>query len=176
MSKPLIALAAAALSLLVSVGCSFAADEKNKFAAESDPEFEQAMLKHFEKRFFKRIDATAEQQDKISKLLEAKLAANREKRLASRQALANLLKLAADPKAGDEEIMAQAQKARSLRAEMADQRLKTFLEVRAMLSDDQKRNLGERLKQVTSRLKGMMGGINQNQLEADLMSGGDKDS
>lgn len=74
MSKPLIALAA---------------DEKNKFAVESDPEFEQALLKHFEKRFFKRIDATAEQQDKISKLLEAKLAANREKRLASRQALAD---------------------------------------------------------------------------------------
>lgn len=70
MSKPLIALGAAALSLMVSVNCSSAADDSNKFVVESDPEFEQAVLKHFEKRFFKRIEATAEQQDKISKLLE----------------------------------------------------------------------------------------------------------
>jgi Spy/CpxP family protein refolding chaperone len=176
MSKPLISLCAAALSLMVSVNCSFAADDSNKFIVENDPEFEQAMLKHFEKRFFKRIEATAEQQDKISKLLEAKLAANREKRLATRQALADLLKLVGDAQAGDEAIMAQAKKARALRAEMADQRLKTFLEVRAMLSEDQKRLLGERLKQVSTRLKVLMGGINENQLEADQMSGGDKDS
>jgi hypothetical protein len=45
-----------------------------------------------------------------------------------------------------------------------------------MLSEDQKRLLGERLKQVSTRLKVLMGGINENQLEADQMSGGDKDS
>lgn len=120
---------------------------------ESDPEFEQALLKHIEKRFFKNIGASPEQKEKISKLLENKLNANRAKRQALKEAMAAMVKLAADPGSTDQALIDQAHKARAIKEELAGQRLSTFLEVRAMLTDEQKQKLSQRLQKFTMRLR-----------------------
>ena len=120
---------------------------------ESDPEFEQALLKHIEKRFFKNIGASPEQKEKISKVLENKLNANRGRRQALKEAMAAMVKLAADPGSTDQALIDQAHKARAIKEELADQRLSTFLEVRAMLTDEQKQKLSQRLQKFTMRLR-----------------------
>lgn len=158
--KKHLALGLASLCLLAGAHTAMAQEESqtNEIKIEeSDPEFEQAVLKHFEKRFFKRIEATSEQKDKIDKLLTGKLSENRSKRQACKKAVKELLAMVADPASSEDSIRAQAEKARSIHSELSQDRLNTFLAVRAMLTESQKKQLGDRLKNLGARFRRVAG-------------------
>lgn len=113
-----------------------------------DPEFEKALVKHMEKKFFARINATPEQRSKIATLVESKMDANRGKREALRSGLKSLVELVRNPQAKDEEITARAHELRNMHQALMDDRLNTFLAVRALLDDEQKSKLGKRIAKV----------------------------
>ena len=113
-----------------------------------DPEFEKALVKHMEKKFFARINATPEQRSKIATLVESKMETNRGKRDALRSGLKSLVELVRNPQAKDEEITARAHELRNMHQTLMDDRLNTFLAVRALLDDEQKSKLGKRIAKV----------------------------
>lgn len=113
-----------------------------------DPEFEKALVKHMERKFFARIKATPEQRSKIAALVESKMETNRGKRDALRSGLKSLVELVRNPQAKDEEITARAHELRNMHQTLMDDRLNTFLAVRALLDDEQKSKLGKRIAKV----------------------------
>ncbi|MBK7750256.1 MAG: Spy/CpxP family protein refolding chaperone [Candidatus Obscuribacter sp.] len=118
---------------------------------DDDPELTKALFKHFQKRFFNRIDATSEQREKINNILESKLKLNKQNRLALKTGIKELGRLACNPKAKTSDIEAKAHELQTLRQQMSESRLKTMLEVRALLSDEQLTKLGQRLEAVLER-------------------------
>lgn len=147
------------MALMLAGGVGWLASEAKERSADgeasvlgdepgSDPEFEKALVKHMEKKFFARIHATPEQRSKIAALVESKIDANSGKRKALRSGLKSLLELVRNPQAKDEEITARAHELRNMHQALMDDRLNTFLAVRAMLDDEQKSKLGKRIAKV----------------------------
>lgn len=133
-----------------------------------DPEFEKALVKHMEKKFFARIKATPEQRSKIAALVESKIDANSGKRKALRSGLKSLVELIRNPQAKDEEITALAHELRSMHQALMDDRLNTFLAVRALLDDEQKSKLGKRIAKVMEgQGRPKLGLLNQINLKED---------
>lgn len=118
---------------------------------EDDPELTHAIFNHFKKRFLNRIEATTEQREKINNILENKLKLNKHNRLALKTGIKELGRMACDPKAKASDIEAKAHELQNLRQQMSESRLKTMLEVRALLSDEQLTKLGKRLETVMER-------------------------
>ncbi len=113
-------------------------------AASTDPEFEEAVVKHFLKRFFNRIDASESQKKKISELINSKRITNQAKRAALKAGMKDFLSSAAslDNSANsDATLRTKAKELRVMREELMDDRLESFLKVRSLLSTDQKEKL-----------------------------------
>ena len=147
------------MAMLLAGGAGWLASEAKERRADGealnlgdepgcDPEFEKALIKHMEKKFFARIKATPEQRSKIAALVENKMDANSGKRKALRSGFKSLVELIRNPQAKDEEITARAQELRSMHQALMDDRLNTFLAVRALLDDEQKSKLGKRIAKV----------------------------
>lgn len=126
-------------------------------SVKGDPEFEKALVKHVEKRLFERINATEDQQTKISTLIESKLEANRGKRQALKEGFKDFIKLSQSADANDKDIRAKAQELRAMHDALMDDRLDTFLTIRGMLDNDQRSKLGNRILERMSSRPGMGG-------------------
>ncbi|MBX9938212.1 MAG: Spy/CpxP family protein refolding chaperone [Candidatus Obscuribacterales bacterium] len=113
---------------------------------QGDPEFRQALIKHLQKRFFKKIGATDEQKEKIGALINSKIEANQSKRAELRKELESFADLVSNPGTDEQTIRDKAMVLRKLHQNLMDDRLETMLAVRAMLNDEQKAKLGTRLK------------------------------
>jgi len=147
----LLAVAGIGSSTLFSQAIAQETEPQTNVTLQEDQELTRALLKHFEKRFFNRIEATSEQREKISKILESKLKLSRQNRLTLRRGMKDLTKMACDPKAKASNIEAKAHELQRLRSEMSEARLQTMLEVRALLSEDQLSKMGKRLETVFER-------------------------
>lgn len=115
---------------------------------QGDPEFRQALIKHLEKRFFKKIGATEEQKEKIGALINNKIEANQSKREELRKGLESFADLISNPGTDEQTIRDKAMVLRRMHQNLMDDRLETMLAVRAMLTDEQKTKLGTRLKAI----------------------------
>jgi Spy/CpxP family protein refolding chaperone len=115
---------------------------------QGDPEFRQALIKHMQKRFFKRIGATEEQKEKIGALIDKKIEANQGKREELRKGLESFATLISSPGTNEQTIRDKALALRKLRENLMDDRLETMLSIRAMLDDEQKAKLGKRIKAI----------------------------
>jgi Spy/CpxP family protein refolding chaperone len=137
-----------------SAGPAFAADRDDAMvvagAKSEDPlidqSFEESMLKHFEKRFFNRIDATDTQRGKLSSILENRLTATRPMREKLRQEVLVLTDLMDKDDATDAQISQQVAVVKGIRDQLADGRLTTALKVRAELTPAQRHQVSDRIR------------------------------
>ncbi len=110
-----------------------------------DADFENALRKHFQKRFFNLIDATSEQQANISKLLQERQEQTRPQREQMRQGLVELSQLMASDAATDDQIRDKVAKLKEMRSHIQDERLETVLKVRAQLTPEQRKTISDKI-------------------------------
>lgn len=111
-----------------------------------DPELEIAVTNNFKKRFFNLIDATEEQQKKLSGILTQQLEDARPLRSQIREDLMDLSDLMASDAATDSAIKSKVDEIRTLREKIQEKRLDSILKARAVLTPEQKRMVSNRLK------------------------------
>ena len=120
-----------------------------------DPELETALANHFKKRFFNLIDASEEQKTKLSSLITKQQDFARPIREQIRDKVMDLSDLMSDEAAGDEAIKAKVHEIQDLRNQIQDKRLDTMLEVRSVLTAEQKKIVSKRIKNIlTGNVRG----------------------
>lgn len=110
-----------------------------------DPEWESAVRKHVEKRFFNLIDATDSQKTQLDDLFKKMCDANRTTREQVKQGAVDVANLMADQSATDEQIRNKVADIRKLREKLQDSRLDTALKVRAILTVEQRKVVSDRV-------------------------------
>ncbi len=120
--------------------------EKTMTQSLIDPELEQALTNRFKRRFFNLIEASDEQQTKLSKLLSRQLDEARPLRNQIREDLMELSDLIADEKTSDQAIRSKIDQIQTIRTQIQEKRLNTILEARAVLNKEQKKIVSNRLK------------------------------
>ncbi|MBX9692490.1 MAG: Spy/CpxP family protein refolding chaperone [Cyanobacteria bacterium] len=113
-----------------------------------DKDLEEALKNHFEKRFFNLIEATDDQQSKISGLVDAQLEAARPVRQQIKEQLMDITALIADENSTDEQITQKVEGIRALRQQIQDKRLDTALKIRKVLTKEQRQVVSNRIKGV----------------------------
>ncbi|HEY9870537.1 MAG TPA: periplasmic heavy metal sensor [Candidatus Obscuribacterales bacterium] len=116
-----------------------------------DRPFEECLIKHFQARFFNRIDATAEQRQKLSDIFARRAEETRPFREQLRQGMLELSDMMARDDVSDEQLTAKAHEVRQLRERVADERLKSVLAVRAVLTPAQR-------QQISGTISGLISG------------------
>lgn len=116
-----------------------------------DKDFEISLRKFLAKRFFKRIDATDEQKEKLSKIMEETQEETRPDREELRQKARALAEMMQDSKSSDDDIKAKVKELRALHEKVQDRRLTALLAARKILTEEQKQKIHERLKNLVSQ-------------------------
>jgi Spy/CpxP family protein refolding chaperone len=120
--------------------------DKTMARALVDPDLEIALSNHFKKRFFNLIDATDEQQNKLSGIMTKQLEDARPLRAQIREELLDLSDLIADESSTNDVIKNKVKEIKELREQIQDKRLDSILRARAVLTADQKRIVSQRMK------------------------------
>jgi Spy/CpxP family protein refolding chaperone len=110
-----------------------------------DAEWENSLRTHFEKRLFHYIDASDEQEKKLDALFKGRLEETRPTREKLREGAVELTKMYADEEATDDQIEAKVKELRAMREQLAEGRLKTALQVRHILTAEQRNLIGNRI-------------------------------
>jgi len=110
-----------------------------------DPEWEGAVRKHLEKRFFNLIDATETQKTQLDELFKQRCEATRQTREQVKEGAVQVAKLMADDAATEEQIRARVAEIRKMREQLMDGRLDTALKVRALLTKEQRQIVSDRV-------------------------------
>ena len=116
-----------------------------------DKPFEECLIRHFQTRFFNRIDATKEQRQKLADIFAERSDETRPMREELRQGLLELNELMAQKDTSDQQIIDKAHQLRELRNKMMDERLKSVLMVRDVLTQGQR-------ELISSRISGLISG------------------
>ena len=126
--------------------------EAGKSAGENliDGDFEEAMLKHFEKRFFKRIDASEEQQTALSAIFLKQMQGSRSRREEIRHKLIDLSDSFAADGTSDDQIKEKVLEVRTMREKLMDTRVDTALRVRQVLTPEQRKTIADRIANLLS--------------------------
>ncbi|MCC7529210.1 MAG: Spy/CpxP family protein refolding chaperone [Candidatus Melainabacteria bacterium] len=103
-----------------------------------DPEWENAVRKHVEKRFFNLIDATDSQKSQLDDLFKQRVEGNRQTREQVKKGVVEVAQLMADDTATDEQIRSKVKEIQKVRQQLIDSRLDTALKVRAILTKEQR--------------------------------------
>lgn len=150
-------LLAGALFLTVPVGAimatvTVAADEDRPIAQAQQPlidgEFENAVRVIVTKRFCNRIDATDEQRTKLSAIFKETMQSTRPLREQFRKKLLDVSEAMASSTATDDQIKAKVLEARALRQQLMDQRVNAALEVRKILTAEQRQKIHSRITEL----------------------------
>lgn len=135
------------------------AQSRIEIAAESgDSEFRNALVKHVLKRFYNRIEASDEQKKEISEIVDNRMVANQSKRQAMRAGIKDFFNLSATLDNSQNSAAALKAKAHELRLahqQLMDDRLETFLKIRALLSDEQRQKLQKSCQNRFKRISAM---------------------
>jgi len=137
---------ASALSIFtfIQVFPVWAGDSAGATASFIDKDFEVALRKHFQKRFFNLIDASEDQEKKISTVLEERMDATRPQREKLRAEAVELTQLMAS-NASDDQIVDKVHEVRELRNKLMDERLTTALKVRSFLKPEQRKTISDKI-------------------------------
>ncbi len=154
----ILAITALILGFGRSAAPAFATDQDDVLmvagANSSDPlidqGLEESMLKHFEKRFFNRIDATDDQRGKLTSIFQNRITATRPLRERLRQEVLNLTNLMDKSDATETQISQQAGVVKGIRDQLADQRLTTALQVRSVLTAEQRHQVSDKVREMVS--------------------------
>ena len=109
---------------------------------------------HMQNRFFKRINATDDQREKLSALFKNTMEQNRETRMQVKSQFEALIDLFTDSKASDDQIRKQFEELKSTREKLVEKRLDLALKTRTILTPDQLKLVGDRFKSRMSDWKG----------------------
>src|SRR5262249_28291336 len=134
----------AAATALVAPAAPAAAGDRSA-AKLIDKPFEECLIKHFQTRFFNRIDASPEQRQKLSAIIARRADETRPLRSQLRQGLLELNEMMARSDVSDEQLTAKAHEVRDLRNQVMDQRLQSVLEARAVLTAEQRQLIAEKI-------------------------------
>jgi Spy/CpxP family protein refolding chaperone len=148
----LIAGSALLATLTLGLAVYIPAAEAGKAAGEAliDGDFEEAMLKHFERRFFKRIDATDEQRTTMSEIFLKQMQSSRSQREAIRRKLIDLSDFIAADGSTDEQIKEKVAELRTMHEKLMDTRVDTALKVRQVLTPEQRKTIADRIANLLS--------------------------
>lgn len=120
-----------------------------------DVEFEGALRKFVIKRFCNRIQASDEQKAKINQLAATTQEDTRAQREELRQGLLSLSDMMANNEVSDEAITKKAHELREIKEQVMDRRLKSLLELRKILTAEQRQQVNNRLHSaISGGLKG----------------------
>jgi len=139
-------------TLTLGMAVYIPAAEAGKSAGENliDGDFEEAMLKHFEKRFFKRIDASEEQQTALSAIFLKQMQGSRSRREEIRHKLIDLSDSFAADGTSDDQIKEKVLEVRTMREKLMDTRVDTALRVRQVLTPEQRKTIADRIANLLS--------------------------
>jgi len=129
-----------------------------------DGDFEEAALKHFERRFFKKIDATSDQQEQLSAIFLKQMQTTRPQREEIRHKLLEVTNLMADDSASEEQIREKVSQVKAMREKLNDSRLDTVMKARKVLTPEQRKIIADRIDGLlsgNSLLKNRLGIGNQ---------------
>ncbi len=110
-----------------------------------DPEWESAVRKHVEKRFFNLIDATEVQKTQLDDLFKQRVEGNRQKRDEIKKGVVEIAQLMADDSASDEQIKGKVLEIRKMREQLMDSRVDTALKVRTILTKEQRKIVSDKV-------------------------------
>jgi Spy/CpxP family protein refolding chaperone len=149
-SKTAGVVAAIAAVLAVSFGAWLSADAANSDGAGNliDKDFQSAIRKHFERRFFNLIDASDNQRQAIDKMLGAQADQLLPTREQLRDGLVELNNMCAKEDTTDSQITDKVHELRALHEQIMDTRLATMLKVRQQLTQDQRKTICDKLNNV----------------------------
>lgn len=146
--KPLIARAIGLTSMLAAIlmvsNPVWADDSAGLKAPFVDKEFEGALRKHFQKRFFNFIDASEAQREQISTLLDERMEACRPQREKLKTEAIQLSEMMAG-EASDEQVRNKLHELREVRDKLMDERMTTALKVRTMLKPEQRKAVSDKI-------------------------------
>ena len=153
-----------AVAALISLGATTtlpasAADADS--APLIDKPFEDAVIKHFQKRFFNRIDASADQRQKLSAIIGQRADETRPVREQLRRKVLELNQMMVTDGVTEEQLVAKSHEVRDIRSQLMDDRFQSMLKVRAVLTPEQRKQISERVSGIItgqwhSRLKAML--------------------
>ena len=109
-----------------------------------DKEFEQALRKHFQKRFFNFIDASDSQREQITALLEERMETCRPQREKLKSEAIQLPEMMAGD-ASDEQVRNKLHELRDVRDKLMDERMTTALKVRTLLKPEQRKAVSDKI-------------------------------
>ncbi len=115
-----------------------------------DKPFEQCLIKHFQTRFFNRIDASPKQRQKLGAIFARRSEETRPVREQLRQGYLELSEMLAKEDATDEQLTAKAHEVRGLRDKVMDERINSVLEARAVLTPAQRRQISDKISGLIS--------------------------
>lgn len=113
-----------------------------------DRDFEVAIRKFATRRFCNKIDATDDQREKITTIVSTTMDKTRPAREHLRQGVLDLSSLLAAGETTDEQIKAKVDELQQLRQNLADSRVQSLLEVRKLLTADQRQQLNARVQEL----------------------------
>ncbi len=145
--KPLIVTALAITSTLAVTLLTvpvLAGDGVGATAPFVDKEFEAALRKHFQKKFFNFIDASDTQRDRITAILDERMEACRPEREKLKSEAIELSQMMASD-ASDEQVRTKLQELRDVRNKLMDERLTTALKVRTILKPEQRKAVSDKI-------------------------------
>jgi Spy/CpxP family protein refolding chaperone len=151
--------AAVAAALAISFGAWLSADAANSDGAGNliDKDFQAAIRKHFERRFFNLIDASDSQRQAIDKMLSTQADQLLPMREQLKEGLVDLNNMCAKEDVTDSQITDKVHELRALHEQIMDARLATMLKVRQQLSQDQRKTICDKLNNLlTGEAKGTL--------------------
>jgi Spy/CpxP family protein refolding chaperone len=122
----------------------WAGDGVGSTAPFIDKEFELALRKHFEKKFFNFIDATDSQREQITSLLDERIEICRPQREKLKNEAIELSQMMAGD-ASDEQIKNKLHEVRDVRDKLMDERMTTALKVRTLLKPEQRKAVSDKI-------------------------------
>jgi Spy/CpxP family protein refolding chaperone len=145
--KSIVALAIASLTVGWQLSPIFASDSDSTVSQSEDADWHKAVRRHFQQKFFKSIDATKEQQDKLSTIFGDAMESNRGLNSQLKEKVSAIIDGFSEEGTTNEQLRQQAADFRAVRDKLFDARLDAALKARAVLNAAQKRTLADKIKQ-----------------------------
>lgn len=115
-------------------------------ASQGDPELRKALKNHIQNKFFKLIEASDSQKQKIDSLFSQQVAYAQPIRQEMRQKSLELLNSMSNDSVTDSEILSKLNEIHGMKDKIRNRRQKTMLKLRSLLTKEQRTVVSSKLK------------------------------
>jgi Spy/CpxP family protein refolding chaperone len=145
-TKSIVALAIASLAIGWQLSPIFASENDSATSQSEENDWHNAVRRHFQQKFFKTIDATKDQQDKLSAIFGDAMENNHGLNSQLKEKVSAILDGFGEERTTNEQLRQQAADFRALRDKLFDARLDATLKARALLTAEQKKTLADTIR------------------------------